>query len=125
MRDPRNKERFGSTIHKTAATERLHVKRPARGRAGENEYDNKNEVPETKRERVREICSLLPFNQLNECDMKLLEKIATAVFATMPWLGVAVAALVYCDDFRVGAAVACFCCICATLAWSTMSERVR
>lgn len=47
---------------------RLHVKRPERGRAGENDHDNKNEVGETTRESFSKKLSL-SINQLNSTIM--------------------------------------------------------
>lgn len=49
--------------------ERLQVKMLERGLAGENKYDNKNEVPETTGESTRNRLSLAIINQLKQTNM--------------------------------------------------------
>lgn len=53
------------------------------GLAGENENDNKNEVPETKRERVREICSLLPHTNKRKIMTKYLILLSCIILSAL------------------------------------------
>lgn len=51
-----------------------------------------------------------------------LKKIGVTFLAVAPWLAIAVCALAVCESFRVGAAVASVCCICAALAWDAAND---
>lgn len=53
--------------------------------------------------------------------MKAIIRILWAAFIVLPWLFIAVAALVWASTPDVGAAVALFCIVMAALAWDELA----